>query len=281
MGRKGHENRLINFLNAILEFCGYKKITKVTILNPYNDKDFLTDKLSIVDIKAEDSDGKLYQIEVHLSGESDRIKHILYTWCRLFSGQIKEGGDYKKLKPVISIWLMAKKLIFTDKQYHHRFGIYDEGNSLKLTEDCDIHVLEISKWQQLEEPQNAEEKWLYLFKEGSHIDVDNPPAFLKQEELEEALTVMREFSEKERQNEMYEGRVAAQRILNSALGDREEAFRERDTMAHERDTMAHERDTAVRRVDTVVRERDALAESSRAEIEALKERLKKAGLSSG
>ena len=41
-------------------------LTGVDILNPYNDKEFLEDKLSIVDVKALDNNGNLYQIEIQL-----------------------------------------------------------------------------------------------------------------------------------------------------------------------------------------------------------------------
>ena len=41
-------------------------LTGVDILNPYNDKEFLEDKLSIVDVKARDNNGNLYQIEIQL-----------------------------------------------------------------------------------------------------------------------------------------------------------------------------------------------------------------------
>ena len=41
-------------------------IATVDILNPYNDKEFVEDKLSIVDVKARDNEGNLYQIEIQL-----------------------------------------------------------------------------------------------------------------------------------------------------------------------------------------------------------------------
>ncbi len=84
---------------------------------------------------------------------------------------------------------------------------------------------------------------------------------------------MREFSEKEREQERHYGQVAAQRILNSALRDREEAFRERDTAFRERDQAVCRLDAVTRERDAAISERDALAE-----IEKLKERLKEAGI---
>ena len=54
----------MHFLNAILADDLVAPISEVEILNPYNDKEFLDDKLSVVDVKAKDSGGRLYQIEI-------------------------------------------------------------------------------------------------------------------------------------------------------------------------------------------------------------------------
>ena len=53
---------LIGLLNAILEL--ERPITEVTILNPFNRKEFETDKFIVLDIKARDSAGRLFNIEM-------------------------------------------------------------------------------------------------------------------------------------------------------------------------------------------------------------------------
>jgi len=52
LGSEKNKNLLIHFLNAALKFKDSNKITDVIILNPYNEREFIGDKLSIVDIKA-------------------------------------------------------------------------------------------------------------------------------------------------------------------------------------------------------------------------------------
>ena len=56
------ENKLvlISLLNAILGLV--KPIVDVTIVNPYNLRDFKDDKLTILDIKAVDQDAAIYDI---------------------------------------------------------------------------------------------------------------------------------------------------------------------------------------------------------------------------
>jgi len=54
-------------LNAVLGLMKGQAIKDVVILNPYNEKEFQNDKLSIIDIKATDEAGAFYQIEVQIS----------------------------------------------------------------------------------------------------------------------------------------------------------------------------------------------------------------------
>jgi predicted transposase/invertase (TIGR01784 family) len=62
----------------------------------------MTDKLTIVDVKAEDEQNTKYQIEVHLSGESNRAKHILYTWSTIYQSQLKESESFENVYDVRS-----------------------------------------------------------------------------------------------------------------------------------------------------------------------------------
>ena len=60
LGTEENRNLLIHFLNAILQEDLPTPIAGVDILNPYNEKESLNDKLSIVDVKARDQQGQLY-----------------------------------------------------------------------------------------------------------------------------------------------------------------------------------------------------------------------------
>jgi predicted transposase/invertase (TIGR01784 family) len=76
LGGEQHTWILCHFLNSIL--LPKSPITSVTINNPYNERDYLGDKLTIVDIKAKDSAGVTYQIEIQLSTPTYLAKRMLY-----------------------------------------------------------------------------------------------------------------------------------------------------------------------------------------------------------
>ena len=60
-GSEANKPLLIALLNAILRAFLAEPIVDVEILNPFNDKDLLDDKLSILDIKARDRQRAIVQ----------------------------------------------------------------------------------------------------------------------------------------------------------------------------------------------------------------------------
>lgn len=76
LGSPEHSRITLHFLNSVLGFAD--QIVHVTILNPINLKDFDVDKLSILDIKATDSIGRRYNIEVQTTRPLGLPKRLTY-----------------------------------------------------------------------------------------------------------------------------------------------------------------------------------------------------------
>ena len=55
----------IHLLNSVLDFSD--PITEVTILNPSFEKESESDKLAILDVKARDCSGRLFNVEIQTS----------------------------------------------------------------------------------------------------------------------------------------------------------------------------------------------------------------------
>ena len=67
---------LIHFINSVIK----KKIPikRIHLCNPFNDKEHIRDKLSVLDIKALDEEGELYNIEMQITRQAFFGK----LWCR-------------------------------------------------------------------------------------------------------------------------------------------------------------------------------------------------------
>lgn len=108
LGAERNRRLLIHFLNAMLDGELAAPIIEVEILNPYNEREFLDDKLSIVDVKARDQARRLYQIEIQLLNIPDLPARILYGWADLYSAQLQDGEGYDQLHPTYAIWLLGE-----------------------------------------------------------------------------------------------------------------------------------------------------------------------------
>ena len=78
LGADSNRSLLVHFLNSVLIEALPKPISEVTILNPYNEREFSDDKLSVVDVKACDQAGGQFQIEIQLLTHRDLRARILY-----------------------------------------------------------------------------------------------------------------------------------------------------------------------------------------------------------
>jgi predicted transposase/invertase (TIGR01784 family) len=83
LGAEANRRLLIHFLNAVLGADLPAPVAEVEILNPYNEREFLDDKLSIVDVKARDGQGRIFQVEIQLLIPPELLARILYGWADL------------------------------------------------------------------------------------------------------------------------------------------------------------------------------------------------------
>ncbi|WP_254508313.1 Rpn family recombination-promoting nuclease/putative transposase [Anatilimnocola floriformis] len=110
LGSESSADLLISFLNAVLsrEYPGldprqHRRIEQVEILNPFQPQETDLDKYSVLDVKARDDQGKLYNIEMQMLNSSFLTSRLLYYWARLYEDQLDAGQEYDELCPAISV----------------------------------------------------------------------------------------------------------------------------------------------------------------------------------
>jgi predicted transposase/invertase (TIGR01784 family) len=255
LGNESNRNLLVHFLNAVLGSELALPITGVEILNPYNEKEHLDDKLSIVDVKAKDERGRVYQIEIQLDYFGYLPARMLYTWSDVYSQQLQSGEKYYKLNPTYSIWLLAENAVKHDDQYIHRYKFRDEAG-IPLIEHGGIWVFELEKFN-AQVIDNEQARWLRFFKEGKQLNDLNLPDWMNTQEMKQAMNTLCQFSEKERNYFAYQARQDFLRQQGTILFEKDEAL-EREQAALEREQVALAREQAA-----LEREQDAQAEVER------------------
>lgn len=232
-GVEENKDLLISLINSIV---GQEdQVASVTLLNPYNPKNFKLDKLSIVDIKAKGVDGKRFNIEIQISDEADYDKRALYYWAKLYTEQLQEGEDYPELSKAIGIHILNFTSILESNKYHNVFHVTEKETGLKYFKDLELHTIELKKFA-----TNANEElsdlvakiktsldmWMAFLTRHALLNKDNLPKELNDSHLKKALNVLDVMNFNSEERELYEGHLKWLRIEASTLRKAEDKGRE-------------------------------------------------------
>jgi len=219
-------------LNALLGLQGSARIAELEILNPALDKEHLLDKGVVLDVKARDGQGRLYNIEVQVGPQHAYIARAVYYLTRLFTGQLEKGEPYGSLARTIGISL-CDFTVFPDlADLHSTYRLQDRRHDRELTDLLELHFIELIKFRR-DKPHELRtpfEKWLHVLKFGELYEGEPAllPEVLRQEEgIAMALESMRKAQASDEVRELIELRLKAQHDEATRLYyAREEALQE-------------------------------------------------------
>ncbi len=206
-GVEENKDLLISLINAIV--AKEDQVADVTLLNPYNPKNFQQNKLSILDIKAKGIDGKRFNIEIQISDEADYDKRALYYWAKLYTDQLKAAEGYGQLSKAIGIHILNFISIPEAQKYHNVFHITEKENGLLYFKDLELHTIELKKFtdesaeelaEMVAKVSNSLDMWLAFLTHNDLLVVDNLPPRLNDPSLKKAINVLQvmNFTEEER-----------------------------------------------------------------------------------
>lgn len=138
-GDPANSDLLIHLLNAVLSLPS--PVTEVQILNPFNEKDFAEDKLSVLDIKAATANQAWFNIEMQSHTVGWLRQRIVYYNACLFVEQLREGEHYHGLLPAISICFLKEPLFPGVATPHLRFSLIDDNQHVRLSDSLEIHTI--------------------------------------------------------------------------------------------------------------------------------------------
>lgn len=185
-GYEKNEKLLISLLNAILGLTGNKKIVSLTFLNAFNIKEYLKDKLTILDVKAVDGTGVRFDVEMQVAPDKSYLQRIMYYLDRLFTEQLKEGVPYEKLCKAISISILDFIFFEEEGDLHNIYRFLNIKSKRELTDLKELQFIELPKFKKDKPKRDMSkfEKWLLALKFGEIYanDLENLPEELKEEE---------------------------------------------------------------------------------------------------
>ncbi len=214
----GEPNRhlLMHLLNAVLNPPPGRQVVDLEILNPFSDKEHWDDKQSIVDIKARDQEGRLFNVEMQMVAGPFFPRRLLYYWAKLYQQQLQEGENYRNLRPTISI-CFVNSLLFPQAPAHHLlFRLIDAEHTLTFTEDIEFHVIELPKFVlPVDQLTALIDIWCYFLRHAATLDKDQIPGPLNVAPIRQALEVLTVLTQNDQERERYEARLKIQRDWDS------------------------------------------------------------------
>ncbi len=206
----------------------------VTLLNPYNPKNFRTDKLSILDIKAVGETGKRFNIEIQITDESDYDKRALYYWAKLYTEQLKTGAGYDTLNKAIGIHILNFTSIVGADKYHNVFHIKEKESGLPYFTDLELHTIELIKFSNdpnedlktlLAKVKNGLDIWTAFLTRNDLLNKDNLPQPLNNDSLKKALHVLETMNFTDEERMAYEDHLKWLRIEANTIEKAEKKAR--------------------------------------------------------
>jgi predicted transposase/invertase (TIGR01784 family) len=213
-GSEENKDILLSLINAVLPDT--QQISSLEIKNPYNVSDYAEGKLSILDIKAEDENGNLYDIEMQIKGTTFYGKRTLYYWAKVFGSQLdylteaeiekkeKRGRSYSDLNKCIVISLMDFEF-FKDDRYHRCFVLKDRETSDRHVDldYLDLYFIELEKFEhKYKSIKTTLDRWVKFLNNADRYTKDTLPKELAEVEpikkASERLEIMY-LSKKERE----------------------------------------------------------------------------------
>jgi predicted transposase/invertase (TIGR01784 family) len=227
-GVEENKDLLISLVNSVVDESD--RIMEVTLLNPYNPKNFKRDKLSIVDIKAKSETGKRYNIEIQISDEADYDKRALYYWAKLYTEQLQSGEDYSSLAKAIGIHILNFTSILSSDKYHNVFHIAEKETGYRYFDNLELHTIELKKFSNntrldlidiLAKVKNSLDVWITFLTRHDLLNRNNLPVQLDDPALKKALDVLEVMNFNAEEREAYEDHIKWLRMETSAFKKQE------------------------------------------------------------
>ena len=207
-GEVGSEKITKDFLSSMLS----EEINEISLdENIILRREIPEGKMGIVDILAKINNTEYCNIEMQLTNKKNLIKRMLYYWSKQYTKELKKGEDYIELKKTIEILIVDFEIKqLKELGYHSKWKIIEEKDrKLILTDDLEIHIIEINKIKNLTEKEKNKElvKWIYFLEEP---DGERVKEYMKSDSgIKEAKGKLETMSEDERMQILADLRLKA------------------------------------------------------------------------
>jgi predicted transposase/invertase (TIGR01784 family) len=206
-GDERSKNILTDFLKAALPELAEEEFEELTIVDPRLKREFIDDKLEILDVKVRTARGKSLDIDIQVSAIPEMRSRITYYLCNMITEQIGKGGFYGDLKRAISIVITDYDFVPETSRYHTAYRMLETEEHFPFNGLMEIHALNLERLPA--EGEGGLLNWLRFLKAETEEEFKMLAA--KNPVIQEAYCKLQAMSEDEANRMLYEARLKAQR----------------------------------------------------------------------
>lgn len=164
----------LDFINSVFKYEGTPTFQTIDFIDRELDPVEEYGKESRLDLVGREiATGAKVNLEIQVVKQKYFGKRSLYYWARLYN-DLKRGNKYSDLTRTVTINILDF-VLFEDeaeeKNWHSSFGVYDKKSGKRLTEDLEMHFIELPKWniQKAVKDMNSLERWTSYFDKKTKI----------------------------------------------------------------------------------------------------------------
>ena len=214
---ENNKHVLRRFISDILDIP-YDDITKIEVENSEVPPDMIGDKLCRLDLRLKVNE-ELVNIEIQIKNERYYNDRALFYWSKLYTGDLKSGQSYGKLRKSVCINIVNFNLFDWDN-YHSEFTMLEKTHHKPLTDKCAMHFFELKKINRKSLSTDRKELWMQLINAESKEELD----MLKQSnvaEIQDSIVIIKKMSNDELLREATRLREKALHDMATELEDAE------------------------------------------------------------
>lgn len=143
----GHEERkavTLSFINATLQLEGTNAFTDLHFADRALEAEEAEGKNSVLDLLCITNDGTQVNIEVQVQNRQNMAQRSLYYWAKLYQSSLRKSMAYGTLRRTVAINLLAYSFL-PQESFHNVYSLYDSAMTHRLTDDIELHFLELPK----------------------------------------------------------------------------------------------------------------------------------------
>ncbi|HJD04437.1 MAG TPA: Rpn family recombination-promoting nuclease/putative transposase [Candidatus Mediterraneibacter caccogallinarum] len=202
------------FIAAILEKSP-GTIRRTTLIPTALQKESEEDKLGILDVLVELEDGTKMNMEMQVSYFDCWTNRVLFYLGKIYTGQIKEGEDYDRLRKCIHVSILDFVHFPQDEKCCRKIVFCDAESGEQYTDLMELHILELKKLPPKDQSEDGIIRWMRFLGGKNRKEFEDMAK--KDEYIEEAYNELKKLSLDEEKRLEYELRQKAVRDHNMMM----------------------------------------------------------------